>query len=552
MDRSLTTTSSSNAVAGPSKPQVSLNRQIVLEEDEYTEALSAIIARDFFPSLVHLDARNQYLSALESQDPSLITATARRLVDLANAPTPTPRSRVDGRTPYVNFPSDTPFRTPRQHPEPPPAKKPKYDPTLSLDQFQARYTSEDNASFTEILDDENRKRRENYAWAWNAQDRANSRSGNELEGREKLLLDGAPVATGIVRRISGGDTKAITQHGERVASDQGVGTDNERGHTPDTGEIASSTAQNGTEDGGGVPSRQLILKDSSGSDALPPAAPEQNRRPAGVHAWKFKTRNALMFPPDADLSPYHPQDPLDSSDGNIQGDRAAPTVVYANTRLPEQAEDEIDGKNKSDTPPSPTRSRIAAAISGEPYVPRDASPKVRGFGFVDAIPSPTPADLGADRLKELMTLGTLLATPRVISGSDDPDEAVNSPFVIKPPNARDMLGRRLGNEAGRALSRKAGLLGGATPRTPNSVRKDQDKGKTVTSTPRRIDILTPAARRLLDKTKSGAGLGSSATASSSGRRGQGVGTTPIIDSRQRIGKPLDLRKVGWDSPRVSR
>ena len=44
-------------------PSLSLNRQRVLDEDEYTAALSHIIARDFFPSLVHLESANEYLDA---------------------------------------------------------------------------------------------------------------------------------------------------------------------------------------------------------------------------------------------------------------------------------------------------------------------------------------------------------------------------------------------------------------------------------------------------------------------------------------------------------
>lgn len=68
-----------------------------------------------------------------------------------------------------------------------------------------------------------------------------------------------------------------------------------------------------------------------------------------------------MFPPDADVSPYQ----TSSSELLAEGSRTeAPTIVHANTRLPEQSEGAEGSVAGSSVPPSPTRSRIAAAISG--------------------------------------------------------------------------------------------------------------------------------------------------------------------------------------------
>ena len=66
-----------------------------------------------------------------------------------------------------------------------------------------------------------------------------------------------------------------------------------------------------------------------------------------------------MFPPDADVSPYNA-----AVTNAAENTKAPPRVIkYGNTRLPEQ-------ENKSDhsisAPPSPTRSRIDAAIAGTP------------------------------------------------------------------------------------------------------------------------------------------------------------------------------------------
>ena len=186
--------------AGPSTPAPtrSLNRQVVLDEDEYTAALSHIIARDFFPSLVHLDATNDYLDALRSHDTERIDATVRRLESLS-----TPAAwRTPAQTPYAAGPSDTPLRTPREPGEPgePPEKRARYATDMSLDAFQARYTSEDNSSFTQILEDENRRRRERWGWAWEAQKRVEAQRERMLEGRERLLLE-APPGTGVRGRV---------------------------------------------------------------------------------------------------------------------------------------------------------------------------------------------------------------------------------------------------------------------------------------------------------------------------------------------------------------
>ena len=136
----------------------SLNRQIVLEEDEYTKALSHIIARDFYPTLVHLDATNTYLDALRSDNPVLLDASVRRLQELAT-PSSAIRSRhvalTPSQTPWGKEITDTPHSTSERS-----KKRPRYDEDMSLDAFQARYTSEDNSSFINILQEENRVRKE--------------------------------------------------------------------------------------------------------------------------------------------------------------------------------------------------------------------------------------------------------------------------------------------------------------------------------------------------------------------------------------------------------
>ena len=254
-------------------PQVerSLNRQAVLEEEEYTEALSHIIARDFFPSLVHLDATNEYLDALQARDPHLINASVRRLDEISSTPLLSTRRRtesVPGATPY-GISSETPSRTNGE----PERKRVRYDKNLNLDTFQARYTSEDNSSFTQILDEENRVRKEKWAWAWEAQKRVEQQQNKMIERRETMLIE-PPSATGVKEKFTidfpkpagliteGSDDKVEKETGATTKSLSLV--------------LASEKAPN----------------DIASLDVM---APQKDTRSASVDGWKFKVCCVIPF-----------------------------------------------------------------------------------------------------------------------------------------------------------------------------------------------------------------------------------------------------------------
>ncbi|KAI0034289.1 nuclear protein DGCR14 [Vararia minispora EC-137] len=430
-------------------PARSLTRQVVLDEDEYTAALSHIIARDFFPSLVHLDATNAYLDAVASDDPTAVAASVRRLETL-------------GATPYASGPSDTP-----RNPNDPdldgtrPAKRARLEVStdMRLDDFQARYTSEDNASFTEILEEENRRRKERYGWAWDAQRRVEGQRMKMLEARERALVEG-PAAPGVRERvlIEAPAPKGLITAGED-AREEGKG-------------------------------KSVVLREEDGEE-VDVMAPKKDTRPAGVDGWNFKARNSLMFSPDADAAAHEARRPPAATKGEPK------VIKHGNTRLPEQEEDASASRGMSE-PPSPTRSRIDAAIMGTPYHPRP--PGVDTFSYVPAMPSPTPSELGPAAVKQLMTMGTLLGTPRVLSQTDDPAEMPDTPFRIAAPTAREALSQRLSSSASKSLRTKANLFAGGPS------RRKGDMGP-PSMTPRKADApgsLTPAARRLLDRTTMGA------------------------------------------------
>jgi protein DGCR14 len=182
------------------------------------------------------------------------------------------------------------------------------------------------------------------------------------------------------------------------------------------------------------------------------------------------------------------------------------------------------------------------------FLDRPRSPTDNAQSLVPSIPSPTPSQLGPAAVKQLMTWGTLNATPRVLSQSDDPADAIEIPpppvsFQIAPPSAREQLSHRLSNSASKSLRAKAELLGVPGLRTPSSIRNNiagsTRKGSMPPPswTPRRAEGgLTPAARRLLDRTTMG-------TAAS--RRADAMDRTSGWERTGSKAREQDLNRVRW-------
>ena len=274
-----------NIPEGPSNPtqQRSLNNQIVLEEDEYTAALSQIIARDFFPSLVGTDY-------IESQKPS------RGLSDTAISIQQTPLQLGD--TPFMR-PGETPC-FPIHNDEGPVRKKRKLEKEeggvntdISLDDFQARYTSEDNASFTSILNDENTQRKERYKWAYDAERRVIGWKEKEIKAREIMLLTGGEAGghgpTGVRGRLAierpedGEDRKLIEaakSHDEEAEAVEAV-------EDVDKALVISAKPQELTES-----KYNQVSKDPRGV-----MAPTKDTRSATIPGWEFKVGIRIRYTP---------------------------------------------------------------------------------------------------------------------------------------------------------------------------------------------------------------------------------------------------------------
>ncbi|ORY31313.1 nuclear protein DGCR14 [Naematelia encephala] len=610
-----TLASAPRLIEGPKIGQRSLYHQQVLDEDTYTGALSHIITRDFFPNLPHIHATNDYLTALTNNDGELLSASIRRLAQLAQEkengrqgsrnPGETEATNARRRelenmgTPYITVPGcrqplrtpvgargwDTPLMGPGEgstrrrvnddlddldsYADSLPGKKRKIFETrqvrddLSLDTFQANYTSEDNASFVQIVDEENRRRKEErWSWAWEAEKKAELR---RLEGEEKrkMILDAATNGTwridGNGRRLVGSlmeggadrpegeawkePQRLIAADAEPLEADSSqsstaviTATDAAASQATALAErpIPSDHPLNRALASAGLPTTALI---SLGDRAIVPhrevtsGAGEGRGRGendrvirdltersvmgneekevvslggSGADQWGYKTMNNLMFPADANTKSY----PDHRKSVSVATRQAAREIKHSNTRLPDEDESEPLYSKESRRGSSPARSWVDAAVKGTPYRPGgNALPSVNDYALLPNDPSPSPQELPS-----LLTWGTLLATPRAIEGVDDPLDTNASSFRLPATQRRDELGRKLADKASRSMNERAksfaplsstrSALGLAAKKTQQSLRGNTTPGKMLppSSTPRRqADALTPAAKRLLER-----------------------------------------------------
>ncbi|RDL35127.1 Uncharacterized protein BP5553_07058 [Venustampulla echinocandica] len=222
----------------PPPPQKRIKRpKNVIDEDSYTDAISEIIARDFFPGLLETETQQEYLDALESRDGAWIASAGRRLQQVMTPGRRKGRRGTSMQTPQrafdtpSGFGGDTPMSVTSEMTSKP--ELAEVDTNMSLDKFQSLYTSEDNESFYKLLDKQNQKRAEKYAWMWS--------SNNKLPS--KMMLKQKEV------------------------------------------EVKLLESRNSLHDDGGERNK-LAIRDVS-------------EKPARPDGWKSKPNNTLMFQPDS-------------------------------------------------------------------------------------------------------------------------------------------------------------------------------------------------------------------------------------------------------------
>lgn len=148
----------------------------VLDEDSYTETLSHIIARDFFPGLLETETQQEYLDALESKDAAWISSAGRRLQQVMTPGRQTAsqsRPHIGGDRTPTTYAGDTPASVVSTAPTAPP----RVHTNMTLSQFQSTYTSEDNESFYKLVDKQAQKKADKYAWLWR---------GNKLPSKQMI------------------------------------------------------------------------------------------------------------------------------------------------------------------------------------------------------------------------------------------------------------------------------------------------------------------------------------------------------------------------------
>lgn len=545
---SLSSSSSSLGPLIPLKPgQTSLRQQAILNEEEYTSALSNIIKRDFFPNLDRVTAENEYLAAVEADDSERIRraldklvrmeggvpARKKRAVNVGSAPV---RREEEGRgewddtplaigssrvfnptfTPATSTPGTAFDQEAGEENEEESGSGITPNSKLSLGAFQAQYTSEDNASFSQLLDRDNQVRKRKYAHLF-AREQASEQQRKQItqteqedaEKGKRLAIEENPDHQKLLLEKKGPMLMIEGSSSEAKGKGKEVSVQKEK--------------QNDLME-------DLILVPEPRKDDRPP--------PAGLNRWKYTARNALMFGPDANTNPL--RSTSTSHSPVLEGSEKPQTNFSAVRSLddshPSTSAGEVEG---SDPSWSPSSSRVDAAIQrGRRWKGRadsfassldsaamgaEDSPKVKGYGFVTPYSTPHHSTFEAGegvgegeddmhlRIYNAIKARRRSDTTRPLTTTDqtiasDGGSGGRREFELPNPTRREQLAEKLAS----AASPKPRTAGGATPYGKAKYTGLGGLRERAFASPKfggmgkkNAGALTPAARALLNRSTRG-------------------------------------------------
>ncbi|KAJ8608474.1 hypothetical protein MRB53_039639 [Persea americana] len=175
----------SSLMAPPPPPKRIKRPSKVLDEEVYTSALSHIIARDFFPGLLETSTQQEYLEALDAGDQEWIQEAGSRVRQVM---TPVAGGRRRGI-------AMTPRRSGRLAGDETLARGKAQLQQVCVARQRSKYTSEDNASFNTVLDEQNAKRAAKYAWLHNDNKLPSKRQIAQAIVHERRAIEAGDSAT---------------------------------------------------------------------------------------------------------------------------------------------------------------------------------------------------------------------------------------------------------------------------------------------------------------------------------------------------------------------
>ncbi|KAA0704339.1 Protein DGCR14 [Triplophysa tibetana] len=175
------------AVRAPVEETKKIEKKI-LDEDQYIESLEKIIQRDFYPDVSKLQAQKDYLEAEETGDLERMREIAikygsamARYTPRTYVPPVTPSTfeTPDGRNASPSC-SHNKRRAARGDEEGKDGDKAGEKELPSLDRFLAKNTSEDNASFEQIMELAEDKEKLRHSWLYEAENEYRERHEQNL------------------------------------------------------------------------------------------------------------------------------------------------------------------------------------------------------------------------------------------------------------------------------------------------------------------------------------------------------------------------------------